>query len=285
MLPLLTVLLLAAPNPSEQVLRAVFTTGAVHLAAPVESYTGEQIYDYMDGAGELPRACGYRSLAVGLLTDGRRKLTVELFASGRDAEAFGIYSLRRQPGEEIVVLTHRARHVAGELAGWRGSYTWVLSSAAEPVHRRDELRALAQRLEAALPAAGDLPDLLRHLPRAGLLADSARFFHGKFALDTVWFRPANLLGLPLPTDAEPLPVDVVAASYERPAGSLLVARYPTADLATAALARWQAAAEPDERGLVRDCLLGLVVECADPTALLAALRERLANPGEPWPAA
>jgi len=288
MLGLLAALTLAAPEPAERVLAVAFATGPWRFDGPVEVFTGDQIYEYMDGAGELPVACGYQRLAVARLLDaGGRKFTVELFQCGTSAEAFGVYSLRRQPGEAIVRLTHRARHVEGELCGWRGSHAWVVASQAQPAPNRDDLVALARQLETRIPDQGTLPALLARLPVAEIKPDSARFFHGKFALDTLWFRRDNLLGLPLPDDAQPVKVDAVAARYHQPAGQLILVSYPRAELAAQAHARWSDARGEHEAALLADKLLGLVVQTADAAGaatLAERLRATMAKPGEAWTA-
>ncbi|MBI5834837.1 MAG: hypothetical protein HZB16_21260 [Armatimonadetes bacterium] len=287
---LLAVILLAtppkAPEPPEALLRAAFVAGSPRLDGAIEVFTGEHIYEYMDGAGELPVACGYRQLAAARLVDAAgRKLTAELILCPGPAEAFGIYSLRRQPGEAIVPLSHLARHLDGELIGWRGPYFWVVSSLAQPAPSQDDLLATAKLIEARIPDAGALPDLLGRLPIADLKPDSARYCHGKFGLDTFWFRRDNLLGLPLPSDGRPVDVEVAAARYEKPVGQLIVAHYPSVELAAAAHARWAAAKEAHELAVLDGAWLGLVVDAAseaDAAVLAERLKATMAKPGPAW---
>ena len=289
MAALLALLLMAgtpeAADPAA-LLRAAFAAGSPRIDGDVAQFTGDQIYEYMDGAGELPVACGYLKLASAKLVDqAGRKLTAELFSCPGSAEAFGIYSLRRQPGETIVPLTHLARHVDGELIGWRGPWFWVVSSLAQPAPSQDDLLAVAKQIEARIDEPGTLPELLGRLPLADLEPDSARYCHGKFGLDTFWFRRDNLLGLSSPTDAHPLAVEVAAARYEKPAGQLIIAHYPSAELAKAAHARWSAAKADHELAVLDDAWLGLVVDAdseADAVALAERLRATMAKPGPAW---
>ncbi len=275
---LLASMLLAPPAP-EAVLQAAFADGAWRPSGAPRIITGTDIYEYMDGAGELPLACGYRRLVVQALRHGDgRQLTVELYACANSADAYGIYSLRRQPGEEIVALSHRARYVEGELAGWRGVYTFVLSTAARTQVSRDELAALARRVEAQIGDAGALPDLLRYLPAEGRVPDSGRYFHGKFALDTVWFQRDNVLSVGERTET-------VAARYEQPAAGALVTAYATADEAQVALAQWAKSRSAGEAAVAVGSRLGLVFDAADAGAaetLSARLRRSLADPGPVW---
>jgi hypothetical protein len=273
-------LLAAEPAPPADILKKAFTDGPWRVAGAVDVYTGDGIYDYMDGAGELPRACGYRALAVAHLNGPKdAQATAELFATAADADAYGIYSLRRQPGEAIVPLTHRARWVDGELAGWRGPYAFVASGDRDKL-TRDDLTAIAKRVEAAINPPGALPELLRRLPTEGLVADSARYFHGKFALDTVWFREANVLGVSEQTNC-------AAARYDKPAGTVLVVQYPDAKSCVAALAGWQALGDKGkgESAVASGTLLGLVTEVTDEAGgkvLAERLGARLAETGAAW---
>lgn len=104
----------------------------------------------------------------------------------------------------------------------KGRYTAV-------VFGDDKTKDADVRLIAGLIANGiheetKPPDLLRWLPEAGYEPQTAKFFHGKTALDTVKFLREDLFNM----KTRP---DVVAATYKNPAGKLMVIRYASATVA------------------------------------------------------
>lgn len=286
-----------SPTPASPVelLRQGVETAGWTIAGEPEVFDGEAIYDYMNGEGEIPVACGYQSLATADITGpadaGAR---IELFAMGTAANAFGLYSLRREPEDDRVELTHPAVLAPGQLTGWKGSYTYVVRADDPAQLEEDSLLVLAKGLEQAIPEPGALPDLVKSLPTDGLVAGSSRFFHGKFALDTIWFAAENVLQVSTLTDC-------AAASYTAPQGRLLVITYPPQADPAAALAAWATLTSATDDGaghwlskdgtagaMLVDRRLVLAWECAGPedvVALLKKLRTSVAAPAGDWPEA
>src|SRR5579871_5973910 len=75
-------------------------------------YSGDQLFDYMDGAAEIPKAYTFQRLATAKYHRGTTVLEVAIFAMGDAADAFGYYSARgfleRNPRakESVVPLDH-----------------------------------------------------------------------------------------------------------------------------------------------------------------------------------
>lgn len=197
-------------------------------------FVGDKIFDYMDGAGEIPKACGFRMLGVAEFVQAQGLgVTVELYDMGTDANAFGLYSMRREPSHTFVAsFTHPASQSQGQIIFWKGRYTVILFTEETKRLKKEEFLQLALALEQSIPSPGAYPDLLRYLPQQGYVPHSAKFFHGKFALDTVWFQKENLLQVGPQTD-------VVFAQYRSPTLRLLLVRYPDPQTAVRVFAAGQ----------------------------------------------
>jgi hypothetical protein len=249
------------------------------VSAPPQVFAGDQIFEFMDGEGEIPRACGFRALAVlGCAHRSGASVQAVLFGMDSSAAAYGLWTMRHGSGGADIALTHAARLAERQLIAWRGSWTLILTAAGDPRPADADLTALARALESAIAEEGRPPDLLARLPAAGIAADSVRAFRAKFALDAVWFKADNVLGL---SDA----TEVVTAEYRRPAGRLLVVRYPSAAEARRVAASWR----PDaaKEGVRREGRLLIVAAAADRagvTELLAraAPAERRVRHGGIW---
>jgi len=279
-------------GPADSLRQGVSAAGW-KLAAEAEVWEGEQIYDYMNGEGEIPVACGYQSLATADITGpsdvGAR---IELFQMGSDANAFGLYSLRREPADERVALTHPAVLAPGQLIGWKGEYTYVVRADDPSQVEDDTLQVLAKGLEQQIAEPGELPELLRRLPTEGLVPGSSRYFHGKFALDTIWFESENVLQVSNLTDG-------AAASYSAPEGTLLLIAYPPQAKPEAALDAWSKLANAKDDGaghwlaadgqsgaMLIDGRLALALDCRakdDVVTLLERLKASAGDAAQGWP--
>lgn len=250
-------------------------------AEPVRAISGDGIYDYMDGAGEIPKACGYRTLKVFRYTGpGGVKITVEMYDMGTSANAFGLYSMKRTPDSRIIRLAHRSALGYSDLVFWKDRYTFVVFSEGQKRASTADLLAFAKAFSAMITRRGQLPDILRYLPRQGYVQNSVRFFHGKPALDTVKFLPQDVFGL----RAHP---EAAVAQYTRPQGTVMVVRYPTAK--TAAEAAQTCRRTPAAKGIQvvqQGRILGAVWDAPNRSAealLLERLRNSLRRPGVLWP--
>lgn len=159
---------------------------------PPKTYAGQQLFDYMDGAGEIPRSYGFQELASGKYRNGGVTLEAAVFDMGSPANAFGYYSARsyleRSPGakDRIVALDHPAHLYAsvGVLTLWKDRYTIILQpETGKPTE--DNLIAFAKAIARRIKAKGALPAELAQLPTAGRIANSERFVKGKAAFDAL----------------------------------------------------------------------------------------------------
>jgi hypothetical protein len=213
-------------------------------------FVGEEIFQYMDGAGEIPRSYGFRRLGTARYLQGEAALEVVLFEMEDSAAAYGYYSVRdRDPDEQFVSLEEplpirnpqsairnpqsaiRARLLPGfALVTWKDHHTLVVRVEQGAV--QDEvLIQFGQAVLANLPGKGSPPDLLRYLPRKDSIAHPAKYVRGKAAFDAeVKFIPEDVFGL------RNSRVEIVAGEYregqdkERTPGRspyrLVLLRYP-----------------------------------------------------------
>jgi hypothetical protein len=241
--------------------------------------TGDAIFDYMDGAGEIVKACGYRSLTVShFMRPELGAVTVEQYDMGNPANAFGLYSMKRNPGGRVVELDHPAQLDTSGLLFWKGRYTFFVFPSDPESKVASQLLPLGKMIGRSVKDRGDPPDLLRYLPVEGYRPDSVKYFRGKAALDTVKFVQQDVLGLRQGAE-------VAAAVYRQPVAKALVARYAKEEAAVRALAACKRL--PPSAGLQvirQGRLLGAAWGTSQTAArqLLAKLERSLRQPGPPW---
>jgi hypothetical protein len=245
---------------------------------------GEQIFDYMDGAGEIPMACDYRTLAVEEYTGkAGGTITIELYDMGNSANAFGLYSMKRLPNGRVVAMGQPGTPVQAqggfhELLCHKGRYTVLLFGDDSGKVKDTDLLALGTTLVNGIREASPPPDLLRCLPQDGYTPRSVKYFHGKTALDTVKFLREDIFGM----KARP---EAAVATYTTPPGKLMVIRYGSTTAAASALRAAQASRETKGMAFVQEGrLLGVAWSAKGKPldgALVERLKRALRKPGPP----
>lgn len=201
------------------------------VQTPTKRFAENQLFEYMDGAAEIPKSYTFRALASTKYQKGDTVLEVAVFDMGAPTDAYGYYSARvfleRSPRskERLVALDHPAHLYAtvGVLTFWKDRYTIILQpDSGKPDD--DSLLRFARAVSAKIPAKGAPPALLQRLPAAKMVPNSARFVRGKAAFDSLLiFLPKDTFGLAKAGEA-------VAAEYtlSGKATTLILIQYPNA---------------------------------------------------------
>lgn len=258
-------------------------------------FGGEEIFHYMDGAGEIPRSYGFRQLGQAKYVCGEAALEVILFEMEDPAAAYGYFSVRdRDPAEQTAPLQPPARLLPGlELIGWKGRYTFIVrvvqGSVADAV-----LFQWGRALLENLPDEGQPPELLRYLPHQARVLHSEKYVRGKAAFDAeIKFIPEDVFGLRQGC------VEAAAAEYQsgertpRLTYRLVLLRFPDSRAAAQAFqsftalqggagtgsrrrgASWVEAEAPGQfmGAFQREVFIGLVLEAPDRPQALKILKQ------------
>ncbi len=217
-------------------------SGKIHgweIKSSPNRFLENNLFDYMDGAAEIPKSYGFHALASAKYTNGSDVLEVAIFDMGSSQNANGYYSARvflehsPRSKERIIQLDHSAflYENVGVLTFWKDRYTIIL----QPDNGKPDpksLIAFAKLISSKIKGTGSASPLLKTLPAGKQVPNTARFIRGKAAFDaTVMFSARDLFGM----SNGPL---AVAAEYALSGGNLTLVRiiYPTAEGATAAIA-------------------------------------------------
>lgn len=208
---------------------------------PPRRFGSSDLHEYMNGGAAIYLAYDFRELAVASypIGSGEDAVVIEIYRMGRSRDAFGVYSDGAEG--EHPDIGQDAGYGVGLLRFWKGRAFVRILCLSEEDERRDLVLALGREIAARIPETGERPRLMRVLPREGLVADRATYFHTIISLNHLYFlSDGNPLGLGPHTDA-------VFAEYEigEHVPKLLLVRYPSADEAAAALARFEGVYLPD----------------------------------------
>lgn len=230
--------------------------GWVRLEEPAV-YEGKAMYDYMDGAAEIPMSYGCRGLASATYSKAGANIEVTIFDMPDALAAFGYFSIRdRSPKDKWLdvlfgEVQRRTYHVAGNalvtldllcpdrlcrtagggvLAGWKGKRTFVVTAKRAEVSGKTVetfgthvWKRIVSRPDERVPDMS-LPTVFAH--------ESFRYVRGRPAFDAA---VAFFDGNPLRVNGK---VDAFAVDNPIPAApcTYVLVRYPAVQDAERALA-------------------------------------------------
>ncbi len=208
-----------------------------------ERYDRKTIYSYIDGAGELYLAYGFRGLVVRRYSKaGKPLLTSEIYEMGSSADAYGVFAFERQ--EEEAAIGQGSEFGGGLLRFWKGSYFVSINAEGEGEGVDAGVLALGRAVASSIRETGPKPQLIGYLPSFNGLDEKNIYFFRSHILLNQRFFIAHQNILHLEQDAE-----AVLARYVRAGKTihLLLIRYPSEKRASEALSSFKNAYMPDAR--------------------------------------
>ncbi len=132
------------------------------LASPVRAFSPGTLYEEIDGEAELYLPYGFRSLAVAVVSPPERRaaeVRVALFRHDSARDAWGVYSLRRFPGQQSTVVGPCEAIVSDASVEFARGGTFVQIGQGSAAASRGDLLEAARILADALEGpAGPPPD-------------------------------------------------------------------------------------------------------------------------------
>jgi hypothetical protein len=171
-------------------------------AGAAKVVTKSNIFDYMDGAGELYLAYDFRDLAAREYTRASQpKITAEVYRLGNAADAYGVYSHERGASGPTGIGQDRD-YGSGLLRFWKNTCFVRVVAERETAESRAAVLALGRHISSSISGTGKRPTVLSLLPKPGLIPDSVHYFHKHTVLNYHYYlSDGNILDLSDKTDA------------------------------------------------------------------------------------
>jgi hypothetical protein len=213
----------AATDDLRSLLPAADQLPAWRLVDPPRIFTGDDLFDLIDGGADLYLEYGF-SQVISSRYEGASSATlqIEVYQMRSAAAAYGIYSITQSGQGTAVDIGQAARLFDYYLVLWKGPYyVSVTASGSSPTVRNEVMQA-ARLIAARIKATGIIPPLAAQLPKDGLLAQ--KYFCGNLGLATIYAFGAE----------NPFKVQEGVCGFY-PGLRLFILRYPTAEQAAARL--------------------------------------------------
>jgi hypothetical protein len=146
-----------------------------------ESYSPENLYQYIDGAAENFLSYGCQRLLVqNWANDRGQVLSAEVYFHGSLENAFGMYSSERPAAGDYFSLGSEGYAEAGILNFFCSAYYVKLNAFGLGADSEPALRRLGLAMAAAIDPNAAMPGMLQVFPGAGKIAHSERFILNNF---------------------------------------------------------------------------------------------------------
>jgi hypothetical protein len=205
-------------------------------------YSGREIFHYMDGAGEVYLAYGFkRLLAQRYARPNQEEILVEIFDMGLPRGAFGAFTNMAGRGP-TVDIGQGGEFKTGLLSFWKGRYFVCVMVDRENEEASQAILDLGRSISARIKEQGAKPDILRLLPDGSYASSTLRYFFRNEILNIHYYvADANLFHLHDRTDA-------VLVRMTNDKSYLLLIQYPTSEEADSAVTDFSQRYLPEARG-------------------------------------
>jgi hypothetical protein len=177
----------AAENQEKRVLPASGFSPGWALEGPIKKFTGEDLFEYINGEAELYLQFGFKILTAGLyLKDGKENLgiTADVYEMGSGLEAFGIYANYRKPEAEPIKAGSEGFVSPSQLMFYQSRYFVQLNASGSASQDQAVFQSLAGLISRNLPASPQSPPELALLRIPALIPKTEKYF------------PQSVLGYP-----------------------------------------------------------------------------------------
>ena len=208
-------------------------------ADSLRRYAGREIFEYMDGAGEVYLAYGFREIAVQRYARANQEeILLEVFDMGTPAMAFGTFTYMKGRGP-AVPIGQDGEFKSGLLTFWKDRYFVCVKTDHETEESARTVLDLGIAVAGAIPREGERPALVGMIPPSEYVPSSLRYFSRHEILNNHFYvADANLLRLGENTEC-------LLVRLNRDRSHLLLVRYPDATLADSARASFLAGYIPE----------------------------------------
>lgn len=189
-----------------------------HIKEPVKLYKGKEIFDFINGEGEIYLEYDFKAAAVQQYFSGNNNIELAVYNMGKPEDAFGIFSLYGMESVETMGIGNDDRTTDFSVKFWKDKYFVNIMSYNKSTG--NDIISLAKIIGKNISNKGERPEILKCF--AEFNPKSIVYFHGKFSLNSIcYIADENVLQLNKNTDG-------IICSYTKDGKSLqiLLIKYP-----------------------------------------------------------
>jgi len=145
----------------------------------LQLFEGEDLFIYIDGGAEIYLEYGFaRVIVQDYRNEAGIRLSLEIFEMQSPESAYGMYTFKRSPRGETLVIGDEGQLADYYLNLRKGRYLVTITSLDLAETAGVGLLAIARAVDKRIEETAAGPDLIGALPEEGLLTPSLKFFRG-----------------------------------------------------------------------------------------------------------
>ncbi|MEK6546583.1 MAG: DUF6599 family protein [Nitrospinota bacterium] len=148
----------------------------------VKCYTGDELFNYMNGGAELYHDYGFKAVCVQDYQKNDNLYTTEVYEMENSQKAFGIYSINREG--EHPPLGQEGTYQEGSLNIWKDHFYIHIFTPQKG--NKEEMILLGEKITSKIKGEGEMPNLFKLLPK-GKIKDTAVSFWRATPLNNIFF--------------------------------------------------------------------------------------------------
>jgi len=167
------------------------------MSYDIDTYAGEKIYDFIDGAGEIFMKYNFEvATAAEYAGPGDASIAVEIYKMKTPEDAYGIWMYQKPTTAEKLEVS-QGGYASGITAGvWKGTYYARIYGLEEKEGVAAAAREFAKSVSGRIPSEGNLPNLFKVFEVDGFQKGTIRFLRSDLALRNLHFvSDENVLDL------------------------------------------------------------------------------------------
>jgi hypothetical protein len=209
-------------------------------------YSGDEIFGYMNGAGEIYRSYAFRTLLTQRYArPNEAEILAEIFDMGLSRNAYGVFTYMQGRGP-AVDIGQNGEYKNGLLCFWRGRYFTCIMTDKESDLAKKAILGMGRFVSDAIGEDGDIPGILQYLPENECNPKTLRYFTKNEILNIHYYvGEGNLLRINEETEG-------ILVRLKADKSYLLLIAYPGGERADSAYSSFVAGYMPDaqEEGVI-----------------------------------
>lgn len=154
--------------------------GEVERSSEVRTYSGESLYEYIDGGAELYHEYGFVEVATANYRQDGKEVVVDIYGFDKADHAYGLYASFRPPDPQPVQFGADGFGSPSSIDFVKGPFVVRVIGFDESAETQRALETLASEIDGILPVGDDMPAVFSVFPRENVIDATEMIYAGPF---------------------------------------------------------------------------------------------------------
>ncbi len=161
-------------------LPAIFKAIGLERASDIRTFSGESLWEYIDGGADLYLAYNFIEVATADYKKGEIEIVADLYRFKSADDAYGVYSMIRSPGVQIIHLGVEGFIAPASLNFTRGEFFVRLTGFDESAESSMAMVNLAEEINKLLDGRNEPPAAFSLFPRGDIISFTDKMYAESF---------------------------------------------------------------------------------------------------------